>query len=51
MPLVHTTKVRHLRSVLFRQSDGVNCVVRRVYLAIIAKLSQNRVMQLVDYWC
>jgi len=25
--------------------------VRRTYLAIIAKLSQNRVVQLVDYGC
>jgi len=30
IPLVHTTKVTHLRSLLFRQPDGVNCVVRRV---------------------
>jgi len=29
--LVLTTKVTHLRSLLFRQPDGVNCVVRRVY--------------------
>jgi len=34
-----------------KQPDGVNCVVRRVYSAIIAKLSQNRVEQLVDYGC
>jgi len=51
MALVFTTKVTHLRSLLFRQLDGVNCVVRRVYLAIIAKLSQNRAVQLVDYGC
>jgi len=31
--------------------NGINCVVRRVYLAIIAKLSQNRAVQLVDYGC
>jgi len=49
--LVLTTKVTRLRSLLFRQPDGVNCVVRRVYLAIIAKLSQNRVVQLMDYGC
>jgi len=49
IPLVPTTKVTHLRILLFRQSDGVNCKVRRVYSAIIAKLSQNRVVQLVDY--
>jgi len=30
--LVLVTKVTHLHSFLFRQSDGVNCVVRRVYL-------------------
>jgi len=29
--LVHTIKVTYLRSLLFRQPDGVNCVVRRVY--------------------
>jgi len=28
MPLVFTTKVTHLRSLLFRQRDGVNCVVQ-----------------------
>jgi len=31
--LVHTTKVAYLRSLLLRQPDGVNCVVRRVYFA------------------
>jgi len=51
IPLVLTTKVTHLRSLLFRQPGGVNCVVRRIYLAITAKLSQNRVVQLVDYGC
>jgi len=35
---VLTTKLTHLRSLLFRQQDGVNSVVRRVYLAITAKL-------------
>jgi len=49
MPLVLTTNVTHLRSLLFRQPDGVNCVIRRVYLAITAMLSRNRVVQLVDY--
>jgi len=44
-------KVMHLRNLLFRQLDGVNCIVRRVYLEIIAKLSQNRVVLLVDYGC
>jgi len=48
---LRSTKVTHLRSLLFRQPDGVNCVVGRVHLAIIAKLSQNRVVQLVYYWC
>ena len=51
IPLVLTTKVTHLCSLLFRQPDGVNCVVRRVCLAIIAKLSQNKVVQLVDCGC
>jgi len=36
IPLVPATKVTPLCSLLFRQPDGVNCVVRRVYLAIIA---------------
>jgi len=31
IPLVLTTKVTHLRSLLFRQPAGVNCVVKRVY--------------------
>jgi len=31
IPLVLTTKVTHLRSLLFGQPDGVNCEVRRVY--------------------
>jgi len=30
IPLVLTTKVTHLRSLLVRQLDGGNCVVRRV---------------------
>ena len=47
IPLVLMTKVIHLRSLLFRRPDGVNCVVRRVYLG----LSQNRVVKLVDYRC
>jgi len=51
IPLVLTIKITHLHSLLFRQPDGVNCVVRRVYLATIAKLHQNRVVQLVDYGC
>jgi len=38
IPLVLTTKVTHLRSLLFRQQNRVNGVVRRVYLAITAKL-------------
>jgi len=31
IPVMLTTKVTHLRSLLFRQQDGVNSVVRRVY--------------------
>jgi len=49
--LVLTTKVTDLPNLLFRQKDGVNCVARRVYLAIIAELSQNRVVHFVDYGC
>jgi len=36
IPLVLTTKVTHLRSLLFREPDGVNSVVvRRVYFGVI----------------
>jgi len=38
IPLVFTNKVTHLRSLLFRQQDGINSVVRRFYLAIKPKL-------------
>jgi len=31
IPLALTTKVTHLRSLMFREPDGANCVVRRVY--------------------
>jgi len=31
IPLVLTTKVTYLRSLLFRQPDGVNCVVRSLF--------------------
>jgi len=31
IPLVLTTKVTHLRSLLFTQPDGVNCVGRIIY--------------------
>ena len=31
--LVLTAKLTHLRSLLLREPDGVNCVVRRIYLA------------------
>jgi len=31
IPLVLTTKVTHLHSLAFRQPEGVNCVVGRVY--------------------
>jgi len=36
--LVLTTKITHLRSLLFREQDGVNNVVRTHYLEITAKL-------------
>jgi len=45
IPLVLTTKVTHLRSLLFRQQDGVNCVVRSLCWGV----SQNRAVQLVGY--
>jgi len=32
-----TTKVTHLRSLVFRQPDGVNCVVRRVSFEVCPK--------------
>jgi len=38
--LVLTTKVTHLRSLLLREPDGVNYVVRRIYLATIAKSTE-----------
>jgi len=41
IPLVFVmTKVAHLRSLLFRQPDGVNCVVRRVYFGVCPKTEQ-----------
>jgi len=43
IPLVLTTKVTHLRSLLFRQPDGVNCAVRSQFWGV----SQNRVVQSV----
>jgi len=42
---VFTTKVTHLGSLLFRQQDGVNCVVRSLFWGV----SQNRVVQSVAY--
>jgi len=45
IPLVLMTKVTHLRSLLFRQPDGINCVVRRAYFEGV---SQNRVVQLLS---
>jgi len=36
--LVLTTKLTHLRSLLFRQQDKINSAVKRVYLAITTKL-------------
>jgi len=38
-PLMLTTKVTHLRSLLFREADGINCVVRRVYFGGCPKQS------------
>jgi len=35
---VFTTKVTHLRSLLFRQQDGINSVFKKTYLEITAKL-------------
>jgi len=43
IPLVFTTKVTHLGSLLFRQPDGVNSVVRSLFCGV----SQNRVVQSV----
>jgi len=43
IPLVLTTKVTHLGSLLFRQPDGVTCVVRSLFRGV----SQNRVAQSV----
>jgi len=40
IPLVLTTKATHFRSLLFRQPDGVNCVVRRVYFGVYPKTEQ-----------
>jgi len=37
IPLVLTTKVTQLRSLLYRQPDGVNFVVRRVYFGGCSK--------------
>ena len=34
IPVVLATKVAHLHSPLFRQPDGVDCVVRRVYFGV-----------------
>jgi len=45
IPLVLTTKVTHLRSMLFKQQDGVNSVIRRTYyLEITAKLVPTSVI-------
>jgi len=41
MPLVLTIKVTHLGSLLFKQPDGVNCVVRSLFWEV----SQDRVVQ------
>jgi len=38
---VLTSKITHMRSLLFRQQDGVHSEVRRVYLAITTKVSRQ----------
>jgi len=40
IPLVLTSKVTHLRSLLFRQPDGIDCVVRRFYFRGCPKTEQ-----------
>ena len=37
IPLVLMTKVTHLRRLAFKQPDGINCVVRRVYVGFCPK--------------
>ena len=44
IPLVVTTKVTHLCSLLFRQPDGIDCVVRRIYFGGCAKTSISAFM-------
>jgi len=39
IPLVLTTNVTHLCSLLFSQPDGVTCVVRRIYFGLVLKQS------------
>ena len=47
---VLTTKVTHLRSLLFRQPDKVNRVVRKVYLAIIHKIVLSQSSAVSGLW-
>ena len=41
IPLVLTTKRAHLHSLFFRQLNGVNCVIRRVYFGLSSQLLYN----------
>ena len=50
MPLLLKTKVTHLRILLFRQSNGANSVVRRVSLAIAAKLVPKQSSAVSGLW-
>jgi len=45
IPLVLATKVTRLRRLLFRLQNGVNSVVRRVHLAITAKLDPTEMLR------
>jgi len=46
LPLVLTTKVTHLRSLLFRQQNGINCVVRTC-----SQITATFVLTSVASWC
>jgi len=49
--LVLTTKLHICAACCSDSQMEFNCVVRKVYLAIIGKLSQNRVVQLEENGC
>ena len=55
IPLVLTIKVIHLRSLLLRQPDGVNCAVRRVYFGVVPKQSSAVsglwMLTVASTWC